>query len=48
MRIDYGKGYTIYLTEKDKVVVLLLMGGDKSTQRKDIEKAIKLRNKLKK
>ncbi len=48
LRIDYGKGYRIYFTEKDKVVVLLLMGGDKSTQRKDIEKAIKLRNKLKK
>ena len=47
MRIDYGKGYRIYFTVIDKTVVLLI-GGDKFTQRKDIEKAIILRNKLKK
>ena len=42
MRIDYGPGYRIYFTEVGDVVVLLLIGGDKSTQARDIEKAKRL------
>lgn len=44
MRIHYGPGYRIYYTKKDNVVVLLLAGGDKSTQQKDIDKAKELNN----
>jgi putative addiction module killer protein len=31
MRIHYGSGYRVYFTRRDKVVYLLLIGGDKST-----------------
>lgn len=44
MRIHYGPGYRIYYTKEDDVIVLLLVGGDKSTQQKDIEKAKELKN----
>ena len=39
LRIDYGPGYRIYLGQEGETMVLLLCGGDKSTQTKDIEKA---------
>jgi len=39
MRVDYGPGYRVYFAQRGAVVVLLLCGGDKSTQRKDIERA---------
>lgn len=42
MRITYGKGYRIYYKVVEKRVILLLIGGDKSTQEKDIEKAKKI------
>lgn len=44
MRIHYGPGYRLYYTIENDVVVLLLVGGDKSTQQKDIEKAKELKN----
>ena len=39
LRIDYGSGYRVYLGQEGETMVLLLCGGDKSTQTKDIEKA---------
>jgi len=39
LRLKFGSGYRIYYTEIDNVVVLLITGGDKSTQSKDIQKA---------
>lgn len=39
LRIDYGPGYRIYIGKKGKAYVLLLIGGSKQTQRKDIERA---------
>lgn len=39
LRIHYAKGYRVYLKEHAGTVVLLLSGGTKSTQQKDIEKA---------
>jgi len=42
MRINYSKGYSVYFKEKDNKIVILLIGGDKSTQQKDIEKAKKI------
>jgi len=46
MRINYAKGYRVYFKEKDNKIVILLIGGDKSTQQKDIEKARKIWNKI--
>ena len=42
LRIHFAKGYRVYLKEKDSQLILLLIGGDKSTQNKDIEKAKQL------
>lgn len=39
MRIHYGPGYRAYFTRHGEVVYLLLMGGDKSTQKRDIKRA---------
>lgn len=39
MRIDYDPRYLLYHALRDVELVLLLLGGDKSSQRKDIEKA---------
>lgn len=36
MRIDYGPGYRVYFMRRGLVVIVLLCGGDKSTQDKDI------------
>jgi putative addiction module killer protein len=42
LKIDYGPGYRVYYTQRGTRLLLLLAGGDKSTQQKDIAKAIKL------
>jgi putative addiction module killer protein len=42
MRIDYGPGYRVYFMRREQLVFLLLAGGDKRTQRRDIQKAIEL------
>lgn len=42
MRIHFGPGYRIYFAQKGKIVLLLLCGGDKSTQARDIAKAQRL------
>ncbi len=39
LKFQFGAGYRIYYTIKDNVVVLLLCGGDKDSQQKDIERA---------
>lgn len=39
MRIHYGPGYRLYFSRRGKVVYLLLCGGDKSTQKRDIKRA---------
>jgi putative addiction module killer protein len=42
MRVNIGPGYRIYFTKKGTEYVFLLLGGDKSTQHKDIVKAKKI------
>ena len=39
MRINCGPGYRVYFTTRGPIVILLLCGGDKKTQQRDIEKA---------
>lgn len=39
LRITTGPGYRVYYTQKDEEIIVLLVGGDKSTQSDDIEKA---------
>jgi putative addiction module killer protein len=46
LRINYAKGYRVYFTMKDKKIVLLLVGGDKSTQERDIKKAHEINRKI--
>lgn len=46
MRIHYGPGYRVYLTQRDMEIVILLAGGDKSTQSKDIKIALELAQQL--
>jgi putative addiction module killer protein len=39
MRIGYGPGYRIYYTRREREIIILLCGGDKSNQGRDIAKA---------
>ena len=39
LRVDYGPDYRVYFVQRGRVVVVLLCGGDKRTQRQDINKA---------
>jgi len=48
LKIDYAKGYRVYFKETDGKIIILLMGGDKSTQQKDIEKAKEILKRIKK
>lgn len=41
LRFDFGPGYRVYFGEDKQKVIILLCGGDKSTQETDIKKAIK-------
>lgn len=46
MRIDYGPGYRVYFIERGAMLVILLAGGDKHTQSRDIETARELARNL--
>ena len=48
LKINYAKGYRVYVKEKEGKIIVLLFGGDKSTQQSDIEKAKVIWNILKK
>ena len=39
LKIDFGPGYRLYYTKREETIVWLLCGGDKSTQRRDIQRA---------
>ena len=42
LRVDWGPGYRVYFTRRGNTLVILLAGGDKHSQRRDIEMAKKL------
>jgi len=46
MRIDYGPGYRVYFRKRGRSLVILLAGGDKSSQRRDINTARRLARNL--
>lgn len=48
LKVNYAKGYRDYFREKDGKIIILLIGGDKSTQQKDIAKAKLIWEKLNK
>ena len=46
MKIDYGPGYRVYYKQRGKTLVVLLAGGDKKSQKRDIKKAQELAQEL--
>ena len=46
LRIDYGPGYRVYFVRRGETLVILLAGGDKRTQERDIQTALKLAREL--
>lgn len=47
IKIDHGPGYRVYFVKQAQTIILLLIGGDKSTQRKDIDNAKQMVQQLK-
>ncbi len=46
LRIDYGPGYRVYFVQRGRELVILLAGGDKGTQDRDIQTALELARRL--
>lgn len=46
MKIDFGPGYRVYFVQRGDVLIVLLCGGDKSTQDNDIRRAKALANQI--
>jgi putative addiction module killer protein len=46
LRINYSKGYRVYFREKGEKIIILLFGGDKSSQQRDIKRAKEIWRKL--
>jgi putative addiction module killer protein len=46
MRVDVGAGYRMYFTRRQRIVLILLCGGDKSTQARDIARAKRMTHEI--
>jgi putative addiction module killer protein len=46
MRVDVGAGYRMYFTRRQRIVLILLCGGDKSTQARDIARAKRMAHEI--
>jgi putative addiction module killer protein len=46
LRINYGPGYRVYYKQEGRMLLILLAGGDKSTQSRDIKRALRLARNL--
>jgi putative addiction module killer protein len=46
LKIDYGPGFRVYYTQRGAELILLLIGGDKSSQQEDIKTALRLAKEL--
>ena len=46
MKIHYGPGYRLYFTRRGNLLIVMLAGGDKSTQKQDIKRAHKISTQL--
>jgi putative addiction module killer protein len=46
LRVDYGPGYRVYFVRRASIVIILLCGGDKRSQRRDIARARALAEEL--
>ena len=46
MRVDIGPGYRLYFTRKGSILIVMLAGGDKSTQARDIKRAQRILKQL--
>ena len=42
LRVNYGPGYRLYFARRGRIIVVMLNAGDKSTQKRDIRRALKL------
>lgn len=48
LKVDYGKGFRVYFKEIEGRIIILLIGGNKSTQQRDIVKAKEILKRIKK
>jgi putative addiction module killer protein len=46
MRVDVGPGYRLYFTRRQNIIIVMLAGGDKSTQARDMKRAQKILTEL--
>ena len=42
LRVDFGAGYRLYFTRRGRIIIVMLSAGDKSSQKRDIRRALKL------
>ena len=46
LRVDFGPGYRLFFTRRGRIIIVMLTAGDKSSQKRDIRRALKLAAKL--